>query len=139
MAREAHDRFLQSSFEVERTFRMSVNGNLKKREVARLRYSEGELETVVLEDEVLSKAMVFEGEGKDFALEFEFDCERLEALGDGRYALTSQDGLEIAEFDLDEETGALVPVAWRLDTTERFLFKRFVMEGRVEYSGFEWR
>ena len=48
------------------------------------------------------------------------------------------DGREVAEFRLDEEAAAWVPIAWRLDTTERFLFKKFVMEGRVEYAGFEW-
>jgi len=30
-------------------------------------------------------------------------------------------------------------VAWRLDATARFLFKKLVMAGRVEYSGFEWK
>lgn len=135
----AHERLLDSSFEVGRTFRMSVNGKLKKREVARLTYSAGELETEVIEDEVHSKVLVFDSEDEDFVLEIEFACERLEEAGEGRYELTSEDGLEVAEFELEEETGALRPVAWRLDTTARLLFKKLVMEGRAEYSGFEWR
>ncbi len=134
----AHSRFREGSFAVERLFRMSVNGNLKKREVAHLVYADGELETEVLEEEVLSKGMVFEGEGKDFALESGFSCDRVEADGEGRFELTSEDGLEVIEFLMDEDQGALRPVSWRLDTTERFLFKRFVIEGRVEYSDFEW-
>lgn len=118
---------------------MSVNGNLKKRELARLDYSGGTLEIEVLEDEVLSKMFVFDGEGEDFALGLEFACERLAALENGRYELTSEDGLEVAEFVLDQEAGALRPIAWRLDTTARLLFKKLVMEGRVEYSEFSWR
>lgn len=135
----AHERLLNSSFEVERTFRMSINGNLKKREVTLLTYSAGELETEVIEDEVHSKILVFDSEGEDFVLEIEFACERLEEVGDGRYELTSEDGLEVAEFELDDETDALRPVTWRLDTTARLLFKKLVMEGRTEYSGFEWK
>lgn len=135
----AHERLLESSFEVERTFSMSVNGNLKKREVARLTYSAGELATEVVEDEVLSKVMVFESDGKDFVLEIRFACDRLEGTGEGLYELASEDGLEVAEFELEDATGALRPVAWRLDTTERFLFRKLVMAGRAQYSGFEWK
>lgn len=137
-AAAAHERFLESSFEVERLFEMSVNGNLKKREVARLVYSGGELAVEVIEDQVLSKGLVFEGEGKDFALETSFSCERIEADGDGHFDLASEDGLEVVEFVLDENSRALRPVSWRLDTIERFLFKKFVIEGRVQYSNFEW-
>ena len=136
---EAHQKLLDSSFSVERQFRMSVNGDLKKREVARLFQSEGQLETEVLEDEVLSKNMVFESEGKDFALDSEFTCGRVRSLDDGRWELASEDGLETVVFEMDEDRNALRPVAWTLDTTERFLFKKFVVEGRVEYSNFEWR
>ncbi|MFQ5526615.1 MAG: hypothetical protein ACE5GX_10175 [Thermoanaerobaculia bacterium] len=35
------------------------------------------------------------------------------------------------------ERGALRPASWRLDVTERFLFKKFVIEGRVECLDFE--
>jgi len=138
-AQGAHEKLLESSFEVERTFRMTVNDDLKKREVSLLSYSAGELETEVLEDEVHSKILVFDTEDEDFVLELPFACERLVEPAPGRYELTSEDGLEVAEFELDVEAGALRPVAWRLDTTARFLFKKLVMAGRVEYSGFEWK
>lgn len=119
---------------------MSVNGKLKKRELAHLAYSAGELETEVLDEEVLSKNMVFEGgEGKDFALDADFSCDRLRRIAGGRIELASDDGLEVVVFELDEERGALRPVNWSLDTTERFLFKKFVVAGRAEYSSFEWR
>lgn len=138
-ATSAFERLLDGSFEVERTFRMSVNGNLKRREVVTLTSSGGEFEIEVLEDEVLSKSMVFEDGGKDFMLAFEFDCERLRVTRGGNFALISEDGLEVAEFRMDEKARALVPVSWRLDTTERFLFKKFVIEGRAEYTAFSWR
>ena len=136
--RQAHERLLEGSFEVERTFRLSVNGNLKNREVARLTYSAGELETEVVEYEAFSKMWVHENEGKDFVLEIRFSCERLEAAGEGRYELTSEDGSEVAEFELGDESGALRPVAWRSDETARLLFKKFAISARAEYSGFEW-
>ncbi len=137
--REAHERLLRSSFEVERTFRMTVNDDLKKREVTLLTYSEGELSTEILEEEQHSKMLVFDTEGEDFVLELPFSCERLAASEEGRFELASKDGLEVAVFELDAETGALRPLAWRLDTTARFLFKKLAMAGRVEYSGFEWK
>ena len=136
--RQAHERLLEGSFEVERTFRLSVNGDLKNREVARLTYSAGELETEVVEYEAFSKMWVHENEGKDFVLEIRFSCERLEAAGEGRYELTSEDGSEVAEFELGDESGALRPVAWRSDETARLLFKKFAISARAEYSGFEW-
>jgi hypothetical protein len=135
----AHEALLEDSFEVERTFRLSVNGNLKNREVARLTYSSGKLETEVVEYEAFSKTWVHENEGKDFVLEIGFACERLEAVGEGRYELTSEDGLEVAEFELGDESGALRPVTWRTDETARLLFKKFAIAARAEYSDFEWK
>ena len=83
--RQAHELLLEGSFEVKRTFRLSVNGDLKNREVALLTYSAGKLETEVVEYEAFSKMWVHENEGKDFVLEIEFACERLEVTGEGRY------------------------------------------------------
>ena len=117
---------------------MSVNGKLKRREVTRLEHAHGELETEVLEEETLSKNMVFDADGHDFALESEVDCGRVEPAGAGRYAIGSEDGLEVVVFELDPSRRALRPVSWSLDTTERLLFKRFVIEGRASYLGFEW-
>ena len=136
---QAHELLLQGSFEVERTFRLSVNGELKNREVARLTYSAGRLETEVVEYEAFSKIWVYENEGKDFVLDIGFDCERLAAAGEGRYKLTSEDALEVAEFEFDVEAGVLRLVAWQTDDSARFLFKKFVITGRVEYSDFEWK
>ena len=136
--REAHDRLLAESFEVERRFELSMNGKPKRRELARLTSVEGVLETEVLEEEVLSKGLVLEGEGEDFVLGIGFSCDRLEALGEGRFELTSEDGLERAELELDPERGALRPVGWRLEARERFLFKKLLIEGRADYRGFRW-
>ena len=139
-ASRAHANLREASFSVERSFRMSVNGKLKKRELAQLAYSAGELETEGLDEEVLSKNMVFEGgEGKDFALDADFACERVRGIDGGRIELASEDGLEVVVFELDRERNALRPVSWSLDTTERFLFKKFVVDGRAEYSSFVWR
>lgn len=134
----AHELLLEGSFEVERTFRLSVNGDLKKREVAHLTYSGGQLVTEVLEYESLSKLWAYENEGRDSVLEIEFACDRLEAFGDDRYELTSEDALEVAEFELDGRTGALRLIAWRSDDTARLLFKKFAIAARAEYSGFSW-
>ena len=136
--RRAHEQLLEGSFEVERTFRLSVNGDLKNREVALLTYSAGRLETEVVEYEAFSKIWVHENEGKDFVLEMELACERLEALGEGRYELTSEDGLEVAVFELADEPGALRFVAWRSDDEARLLLKKFAISARAEYADFEW-
>ena len=135
--RKAHEELLASSFEVERTFQLSVNGHLKIREVALLTFSGGTLETEVIEYEQSSKMWVHDNEGKDFVLEITFACERLETGGDGSYELESEDGLEMATFQMRNETGDLRPVAWRTDETARFLFKKLSIEGRVEYTNFE--
>ncbi len=135
----AHERLLESSFQTERTFTLTVNGDLKNREVARLSYSAGELETEVLEYEARSKMWVYENEGRDFVLEASFGCDRLEAAGGSRYELTSEDGSEVAEFELEDESGTLRPIAWRSDETARVLFKKFAISARVVYADFEWR
>jgi hypothetical protein len=135
---EAYHELEASSFEVLRTFRFTVNDNLKRRELARLRYTGGELETEILEQETLSKTMVFEPDETDLALEVGFACERVEDLGEGRFAVASEDGTERAVFALDSERGALRPESWRLETSERLLFKKFVLEGVAEYEGFRW-
>ena len=137
--RQAHEQLLKGSFEVKRTFRLSVNGDLKNREVALLAYTAGTLETEVLEYEAFSKMLVHENEGKDFVLEIDFACERLQAAGEGRYELLSEDGREVAEFEVEDETGALRMIAWRTDETARLLFKKFEVAARAEYLDFEWK
>lgn len=136
--REAHTRLREGSFEVERRFRISINGEPKRLEVALLTSSAGDLVTRVLKEEILSRGLVLEGDGKDFALGIDFSCDRLEALGDARFELTSEGGRERARFELDSERGALKPVDWRLEARERFLFKRLFIEGEAKYSGFRW-
>ena len=133
----AHQRFLAGSFALERTFLFRVNGALKRREVANLTYADGALEIEVLEEETPSKGLVIDGEG-DPVVDLVFSCSRLDALGEGRFALTSEDGTETATFVLDAERQALRPVGWRFGTTERFLFKKFEIEGRADYDDFEW-
>lgn len=134
----AHERFLAGSFALERHFRFSVNGKLKRREVAKLAYAQGVTDIEVLEIEILSKGLVLDGEG-DPVIDLVFSCARLEGLGANRFALTSEDGTETAIFALDSERNALRPIRWRLMTTERFLFKKFEIEGVAEYGDFEWR
>lgn len=118
---------------------MTVNDELKRREIARLSYAAGKLETEILEEETLSKLMVFEPDETDLALDVGFACERVEDLGQGRFAVTSEDGEEVAEFALDAERGALRPVSWRLESTARLLFKKLEFVGSAEYSGFRWK
>lgn len=134
----AHERFVTGSFALERTFLFKINGALKRREVANLAYTDGALKIEVLEEETLSKGLAIDGEG-DPVLDLAFSCARLEALGEGRFALTSEDGTETATFLLDAERQALRPVEWRFGTTERFLFKKFEIEGLADYADFEWR
>lgn len=96
------------------------------------------MDVQVLEEEIVSKSLVLDGEG-DPVLDLVFSCARIEVLGEGRFALTSEDGTETATFALDAERDALRPVRWRLETTERFLFKKLEIEGLAEYGDFEWR
>ncbi len=133
----AHERFLASSFTLERHFRFSVNGELKRREVARLAYADGVTDIEILEEEILSKSLVLDGQG-DPVIDLAFSCARLEELSDGRFALNSEDEIETATFALDSERNALRPVRWHLITTERFLFKKFEIVGVAEYGDFEW-
>ncbi len=137
-ARQAHERWLAGSFTVERRLHISLNGDLVKLQVARLSYVDGELDTEVVEDEVLAKSVAFDGEG-DMVVAIPFACDRLRSVGSGRFELSSEDGTETALFELDLERRALVPVEWRLEARERFLFKKLHLDGRAEYSNFEWR
>jgi len=135
----AWEELVAGGFEVERSFRMTVNDDLKRREVARLRYAAGELETEILEEETLSKLMVFEPDDTDLALEVGFACERVEDLGEGRFSIVSENEEETAIFALDAERGALRPESWRLEAKARFLLKKLAIVGVADYSNFRWR
>lgn len=136
--RAAHTRLLEGSFALEREFSLSINGEPKRRQLARLTSTDGELVTEVVEEEVLSRGLVLDGKGGELALGIPFSCERVEALGSGRFELTSEDGLERVEFELDPRRDALLPLRWRLEARERFLFKKLLIEGSAEYRGFRW-
>jgi len=136
---EAYQRLRAGAFEVQRIFTLTVNDDQKNREVAQLSYAAGELETQVLEYKPRSKMFVYENEGKDFILEIQFACERIEVAGQGRYELRSKDGLEVAELEMDGRAGAFRLVGWRSDDTARFLFKKYIIKARAEYSNFQWR
>lgn len=138
-ARAARERLFDGGFEVVRTFTISINGKPKRREVARLSFEAGELEVTLLEEEVLSRGLVLESDGGDFFVDAKLACERLRRTGTSVYELDSEDGLEVVTFELDTESGTLRPLSWRLDTTERFLFKKLMIEGRATYSNLRRR
>lgn len=136
-----HAELLAGSFEVLREFRMSINGELKKRELVRVSFDNGAFETEILEEETYSKMLVLDGGGGDPALSIPFDCARLEQLEDevDGYRLTSEDGLEWVVFRRHEPTDTLAPTEWRLETVERFLFKKLEIRGEASYSDFRAR
>ena len=134
---EAHERFLASGFTATRSLQFSLNGQLKRREVARMSYSAANVDVIVVEEEVLSKNIVIEGEG-DPLIDLEFSCSRLEALGRNRFVLRSEDGTETATFVLEPERRVVRPESWRLAETERFMFKKFEIEGAASYEDFGW-
>lgn len=130
----AHEAMRNGSLRLERRLEMSVNGEPKKREVARLALEAGVLETEILEEETLSNVFVFDGRGDDPALGIKFDCARLERLSGNRYRLTSEDGLETAVFELTGGGAQAAPVEWRFATVERFLFRKLEIRGRADYT-----
>ncbi len=137
--RTAYDNLLASSFTVERTMTVNMNGKLKAREVSRLDYSNRQLVTEQLELDLHDKNMVIEPTQSDAALEASLVCELVEDLGKNRYKVHTKDGAEELEFILDTRRNAVIPAAWRSREKARFLWKKFIIETEVIYGSFEWR
>lgn len=124
---EAHTAFLDSSFVAERHFTVSLNGELKLREITQLAYSDHLLSMDVIEREVLdSKLVLEEGEGEPI-LDLPLECDRIE-VADGEVKLDSVDGTETVVFAFDPEAVALRPLRWVNRESTRFLFKKLEIE-----------
>ena len=135
----AHATLRGGSFSVDRRFTLKLNGKLKARGLVRLKSTDGVLTRETLEMERYDDRLVLdEGDG-DAILEIPFACERLERLDDGSFQLTSADRTERVVFVWSAgREGALEPVSWRADETDRFLWKKFVVEAVAQYENFVW-
>ncbi len=136
--RSAYENLLGSSFTVERSMTVIMNGKLKAREVTRLDYADRQLVTEQLELDLRDKNMVIEPTQSDAALEASIVCELIEDLGKDRYKVRAKTGEEELEFILDTRRNALVPVVWRSREKARFLWRKFIIETEVIYDNFEW-
>ncbi len=134
----AHAALLESSFTCVRHLTVELNGDLKAREVTRLTYRAGELKRETLEKELLDDNVVLEEGDEESALAVPFDCDRLERVGEGALELTNPAGTEKVVFAWNRASGALRPLRWTNNETERFLWKKFVIEAVAEYRDFRW-
>ena len=135
----AYDNLLGSSFTVERTMTVNMNGKLKAREVSRLEYADRQLVTEQIELDLRDKNMVIEPTNSDAALEARLVCDLVEDLGENRYKVRTKEGEEELELILDVQRNALIPAAWRSREKARFLWKKFIIETEVTYGSFAWR
>ncbi len=134
----AHQAFLKSSFTFEQHSTLTLNGELKMREVSRLTYSDGELTRETLEKEVFDESLVLEDGESEAALELPFDCHRLDLVEKGLVALSNSDETEKVVFVWDRENGVLRPSRWINNETKRFLWRKFVIEAVADYRDFAW-
>ena len=135
----AHQALLESSFTAERHFTLVMNGELKARQKSRVTYSDGQLATETLSQELLRKNLVLEEEDTLSVLTLPLDCQRLVRTADGRFELTSADETEKAIFELRDGEEALRPVSWSSNERVRFLWRKLQIEAMVTYRDFSWR
>lgn len=133
----AHERMRNSCFVTQRQLTITLNGQETKSETARINYRDGSADIDVLESSVSDERIQLDSEKFDAVGMISYACERLSVVDDGLFELVGEEDPETLRFELTED-GDLVPLSWHFATVERFLFKKYRLLARADYSDVQY-